>query len=105
MKKWIRRTMFSLLLMPLSAMAVDLVNINTADATTLEQVNGIGPVKAKAIVAYRQSQGSFASVDELIKVPGIGSKSVDKMRAQLTVGGQGSAAAPAPGATAPVEKR
>jgi len=65
------------------------VDINTADAATLEQVKGIGPVKAAAIVDYRKANGPFKSVDELAKVPGIGEKSVEQLRDQLTVSPQG----------------
>ncbi len=49
------------------------VNINTADAAALTAaLKGVGPSKAEAIVAYRQSYGSFQSVDELAEVKGIG---------------------------------
>lgn len=62
------------------------VNINTADVKSLESISGIGPVKAQAIISYRQQHGAFASVDDLAKVPGLGDKSVDRMRTQLSVG-------------------
>ena len=45
------------------------VDLNQADASTLQrELSGIGEAKAKAIVAYRESNGSFASVDELLEV-------------------------------------
>ena len=62
------------------------VNINTADAKTLESLNGIGSSKAAAIVEYRQANGPFKTVDDLSKVKGIGEKLVDKNRADLAVG-------------------
>ena len=77
------------------ALAAEPVNINTADATMLSsKVTGIGPAKAEAIVAYRKEHGPFKSVDELANVKGIGLKTVEKLREQLTVGG-GATAAPA----------
>ncbi|MDR1855300.1 MAG: helix-hairpin-helix domain-containing protein [Azoarcus sp.] len=71
---------------PLSAMAADVININTADAATLQQINGIGPAKASAIVEYRKTKGPFATVDDLVKVPGIGEKSLAQLKPQITVG-------------------
>ncbi|MBB6341790.1 competence protein ComEA [Pseudomonas fluvialis] len=63
-----------------------LININTADAATLDrELNGIGAVKAKAIVEYRDANGPFASVDELLEVKGIGAATLDKNRDKLSV--------------------
>ncbi len=60
------------------------VNVNTADAATLAQnINGIGPKKAQAIVNYRKQNGPFKSVDDLVKVKGIGLKIVEKNKADL----------------------
>lgn len=61
------------------------VNINTADATALETVNGIGPKKAEAIIAYRQQNGRFASIEDIAKVKGIGQKRFAKISQYLTV--------------------
>lgn len=62
------------------------VNLNTADAATLErELLGIGAVKAKAIVAYREANGPFASVDELLEVKGIGNAILEKNRDKLSV--------------------
>lgn len=49
-----------------------LVPLNTADAAALEQLPGIGPTLAEAIVAYRDEHGPFAAVEDLLDVPGIG---------------------------------
>lgn len=62
------------------------INLNGADASTLQrELSGIGEAKAKAIVAYRESNGSFASVDELLEVKGIGKAILDKNREKLEV--------------------
>lgn len=68
------------------------VDVNTADAKTLETLDGIGPTKAAAIVEYRKQNGGFKSVDELGKVNGIGDKTVEALRSQITVGGARAAA-------------
>jgi competence protein ComEA len=82
----LRVLLFTLVLSPLGALAAGPVDINTADAAGLEQVKGIGPARAKAIVEYRQANGPFAKVDDLVRVPGIGEKAVGKLRDQVTVG-------------------
>lgn len=62
------------------------ININTADAFTLSEVmSGVGEKKAAAIIAYRESNGNFSSVDELLMVKGIGEKTLEKSRAYLSV--------------------
>jgi competence protein ComEA len=62
-----------------------LVNVNTADATTLESLSGIGEVLAAAIVQYREEHGPFTSVDQLEDVPGIGPATLEDIRDQVTV--------------------
>ncbi|MFL1524429.1 ComEA family DNA-binding protein [Pseudomonas sp. O230] len=62
------------------------VDLNQADASTMQrELSGIGEAKAKAIVAYRESNGPFASVDELLEVKGIGKAILDKNREKLEV--------------------
>lgn len=62
------------------------VNINTANAETLQkELSGIGAGKANAIVAYRDENGSFTSVDELIEVKGIGKAILDKNRDRIAI--------------------
>lgn len=51
---------------------IQIVNINTADASTLENLPGIGPSLAAAIVVYRQEHGHFTQPEGLLAVPGIG---------------------------------
>lgn len=76
------------LLMLMSAPAWSAVNINTASQSELEAVKGLGPAKAKAIIAYREKHGGFKSVDELDNVKGFGKASVEKLRPELSVGEQ-----------------
>lgn len=62
------------------------VDLNGADAPTLQrELSGIGEAKAKAIVAYRETNGPFASVDELLEVKGIGKAILDRNRDKLEV--------------------
>ncbi|MDD9147612.1 MULTISPECIES: helix-hairpin-helix domain-containing protein [unclassified Sporolactobacillus] len=61
------------------------VNINTADEQGMQDLPGIGPAKAKAIVAYRNEHGPFKTVDELTNVSGIGEKSLEKIKPSATV--------------------
>lgn len=71
------------------------VDINTANQQQLETVKGIGPAKAKAILEYRQKNGPFKSVDDLTKVPGIKAGTLNKIKAEISVGGKAAAPAPA----------
>ncbi|WP_024304041.1 ComEA family DNA-binding protein [Pseudogulbenkiania sp. MAI-1] len=87
----------SLLVFCSSAMAA--INLNTASQQELESLNGIGPAKAKAILDYRTKQGPFRSVDELKNVSGIGDKTLEKLRQDIAVTGNGMATQAKPGAT------
>ena len=69
-----------------TAFAAGPVDINTADATMLaDSLTGIGPSKARAIVAFREANGPFQSADQLVSVKGIGLATVEKNRDQITV--------------------
>jgi len=62
------------------------VSLNSADAETLRRdLFGIGAAKAKAIIAYRESNGPFTAVDELLEVKGIGKALLEKNRDRLDV--------------------
>ena len=68
------------------------VDINTATQSELEAVKGIGPAKAKAIVEHRQKNGPFKSLEGLSEVKGFGKASVEKLKNELAVGGDGAKA-------------
>jgi competence protein ComEA len=56
------------------------VDLNTADSTALETLPRIGPETAKKIIDYRDENGPFTSIDQLLEVPGIGQKTLDGLR-------------------------
>jgi competence protein ComEA len=62
-----------------------LMNINTASATELEGLSGIGEVLAATIIEYREQNGPFTTVDELMDVSGIGPATLEEIRDQVTV--------------------
>jgi competence protein ComEA len=71
-------------LLTFSAWASNPVNINTASAEELaESLKGVGMSKAELIVQYRETNGVFTHVDELVNVKGIGISTVDKNRGQI----------------------
>ncbi|AMA72310.1 MULTISPECIES: helix-hairpin-helix domain-containing protein [Aneurinibacillus] len=61
------------------------ININTATLEQLQTIPGIGPGKAAAIIQYREENGLFRTVEDLTKVAGIGPKTLEKMRAKISV--------------------
>ena len=65
--------------------AAPILHLNSASANDLAGLPGIGPRRARAIVAYREAHGSFASIGDLEKVPGIGPATVAKLRPSLDV--------------------
>lgn len=62
------------------------VNINTAGLKELETLNGIGPALGQRIIDYREENGPFQSVEDLLNVKGIGEKTLEKFRDDVTVG-------------------
>jgi competence protein ComEA len=70
---------------PTGGAAAGMININTATATELEALSGIGEVLAATIVEYRTQNGPFASVDDLLDVSGIGPATLEEIRDQVTV--------------------
>ncbi|WP_348765123.1 ComEA family DNA-binding protein [uncultured Salinisphaera sp.] len=69
----------------MSALAMAAVNVNTADAEALSELPYIGEAKSAAIIEEREAHGDFESVDDLTRVSGIGSATVDRIRDQVTV--------------------
>jgi competence protein ComEA len=67
------------------ASTIPVVNINTATAAQLEQLPGIGARTAERIIEYREKNGAFKKIEELMNVKGIGEKSFLKLKAYLTV--------------------
>ncbi len=61
------------------------VNLNTADATQLETISGIGPATAEAIIAWRDANGPFTSIEQLLDVRGIGPAKFEAMRDAVTI--------------------
>jgi len=104
------KTLFTSLILSLAlagaAIAGETVNINTADAATIDRVLvNVGPAKADAIVAYRKANGAFRSAEQLALVKGIGLKTVEKNRDRIALGGARPAAAGARIAAKPMPKQ
>lgn len=62
-----------------------LVDLNTADAALLETLPRIGPAMAERIIAWRDDNGGFTTVEDLLAVPGIGDKMLESLRDLVTV--------------------
>ncbi len=77
-------TLFFVFCLVTSALAV--ININTGDMDELTSLPGIGPVKAEAIIKYREEKGLFKEVDDLEKVYGIGKKTIARIKDDITAG-------------------
>ena len=63
------------------------VNINTADASELAQLPGIGEVLARRIIDYRRIHGDFTALEQLTNVEGIGEGKLEAILEQITIGG------------------
>ena len=91
--RFLHLTLFLVFFLATSAAAQ--ININTGDVDELTSLPGIGPVKAEAIIKYREENGLFKNIDDLDKVYGIGEKTIARIKEDITVG----EAAPAEAAT------
>ncbi|MGJ7921440.1 helix-hairpin-helix domain-containing protein [Neobacillus sp. LXY-4] len=65
--------------------ASDKVNINTAEASELETLPGIGPSKSAAIIEYREKNGPFKSIEDIQSISGIGQKTFEKLKDKITI--------------------
>lgn len=68
-----------------TAVATSLVNINTADASALETLSGVGSATAQAIISDREQNGPFSSIEDLMRVDGIGEKKFAKLKDSICV--------------------
>ncbi|CYU48648.1 helix-hairpin-helix domain-containing protein [Streptococcus suis] len=71
--------------MPPEEKSTSLVNLNTATEADLQTISGIGAKRATDIIAYREANGGFKSVDDLNNVSGIGDKTMESIRPYVTV--------------------
>ena len=84
MKQWMFGMLVLAGLIGLPVLAA--ININTATQSELEAVRGLGPVKAKAIIVYREANRGFKSLADLDHVRGFGKASIEKLKGELTIG-------------------
>lgn len=84
--------MIALLLLIVGAFAA--VDVNSADATSLETLPGIGPGKASAIVAYRSRHGPFTSLSDLDNVEGIGPSTLVNLKDLVSFGAKSTVSNP-----------
>ena len=86
------KSLFALILagmFSIACWAAAIVNVNTATAEELaDGLKGVGLAKAEAIVSYRDSNGAFIHIDELVNVKGIGIRTVDINREVITLKGE-----------------
>ncbi|MGX7030281.1 helix-hairpin-helix domain-containing protein [Vagococcus zengguangii] len=68
-----------------SGQSEDKVNINTANLTEFQTLNGVGAVKAQAIIDYREANGAFQSIEDLKNVKGVGEKTFDSLKESITI--------------------
>ncbi|NLD20403.1 MAG: hypothetical protein GX663_09220 [Clostridiales bacterium] len=61
------------------------ININTADSAQLQELTGIGPVTAESIINYREENGRFKAVEDIKDVSGIGDKTYEKFKDDISV--------------------
>jgi competence protein ComEA len=74
-------------LLAYAGMAFAVVNINSATPDQLSQLDGVGPVKAQAIVDYRKKNGPFKKLDDIKKVDGIGEATFTKIKNDIVLSG------------------
>ena len=80
-----KRFIFALVWFLMSSLALAAVNINTATKEELDALPGIGPVKAQAIIDYRNANGPFKTPEDIMKVKGIKEGEFAKIKDIITV--------------------
>ncbi|MCA9952215.1 MAG: helix-hairpin-helix domain-containing protein [Anaerolineales bacterium] len=68
-----------------TAVTNGIININTADANALESLPGVGPSTAEKILEYREANGPFTTIEDIMQVPGIGEGKFAEMQNFITV--------------------
>jgi len=61
------------------------INLNKASASELELLPGLGPQLSRRIVQYRETRGKFRKIEDLLQVPGIGRRTLERIREYITV--------------------
>src|SRR5512141_576924 len=84
-----------LALLAYAGIALAAVNINSASKEQLESLEGIGPVKAQAIIDYRKKNGSFKTLEDVKKVDGVGDATFEKIRKDISLSGTTKVETPA----------
>lgn len=69
----------------IEALDIELININTADLNTLCKLSGVSESTAQKIIDYREENGDFLSIEEIMEVKGIGEKTFLKIKSQITI--------------------
>ena len=63
----------------------EIININSASLSELQNINGIGEVKAQSIIDYREKKGGFKSIEDIKNVEGIGDKTFEKIKDKISI--------------------